>query len=494
VSSSATSAGGTAGSRATSSFTERSCWKPNLPGAPATDLGPQFRCGELTVPENRARPNGKTITIAVAIAKAASPTPQKDPILYLNGGPGGTSTVTANLWVQTGFNADRDAIFIDQRGTYHSQPSLTCPDLEQYIDTLQTRSFFDPGTRSAAEAAVKAYHEKITGAGWDPAAYNTRESAADIADLRAVLDIPSWNIYGVSYGTYLALEVLRTHPQGIRSLVLDSVVPPQQSALVGFWRWSALGYEHLLHACDRQAACQAAYPNLRTEFVQAINTLETTPATVTIRTSSGPKTIVVDGFSVANAMVLPSNSPGIMQELPRAIHTAAHGDTSLIANIVGEESTHGVLSFGLEYGVFCGEHLAYSTTAEALAEAKKALPGFPDSVLTPRLPQLPTLQWDCATWNVPQVTALARSAVTSDVPTLVLAGALDAITPPENGEAVLPGLSRSQYVEVPGSGHNTLRWQGACTAPLMNAFLKSPTSPVDTACVKQLSDPTFSTP
>ena len=83
--------------------------------------------------------------------------------------------------------------------------------------------------------------------------------------------------------------------------------------------------------------------------------------------------------------------------------------------------------------------------------------------------------------------------VTSDVPILVLEGALDAITPPENGRLVLPGLSRSQYVEVPGSGHDTVLWQGACVQPLMNGFLFNPTNPVDTTCVKALADPAFTT-
>ena len=478
---------------ATATFADTPCWNPNYPGVPQLDLGPEFRCGYLTVPENRSKPGGKTIKVAVAIAKAVSATPQKDPLLYLNGGPGGTAIVSAVQWVKGGMNADRDVVFIDQRGTYHADPSLTCTEADTFGNRLSTLRFFDPATKTAAEAAMATCRQKFTAAGWDISAYNTRENASDVADLRVALGIPTWNIYGVSYGTYLALSVVRDHPQGVRSVVLDSVVPPQGNTQVGFWTWAALGYERLFAACDRQPACRAAYPNLRTELTAAVNALEEKPATVTIATPAGSKQVIVDGFSLANAVVLPSLSPGLMQDLPKTIHAAATGDPSLVAKIVGQDGATGAVGWGLALGVFCSEQVPFVTSAEALAEAKKALPGFPDSVLTPRVTQAPTLAWDCATWDVPKASPDPHRPVTSDIPALVLEGALDAITPPENGKLVLPGLSRSQYVEVPGSGHDTVLWQGACVQPLMNAFLLNPTNPVDTTCVKALADPAFTT-
>lgn len=484
---------GTGGTGAAASFAERPCWNPNYPGVPATNLGPEFRCGELTVPENRAKPSGKTIKVGVAIAKAVSSTPQKEPLLYLNGGPGGTSIVSANAWVKAGLNADRDVVFVDQRGTYHADPALVCPDLDTFLNGLPTLAFFDPTTKSGAEAAVKGCRDKYADAGWDLSAYNTRESAADLADLRVALGIPSWNVYGVSYGTYLALELVRDHPQGIRSVVLDSVVPAQQNLVVGFWTWAALGYQHLFDACDRQPACKAAYPDLRQELTTTVNALEAAPKTATITTPAGPKQVRVDGYAVANALVLPALAPGLVQELPKALHSAASGDVSLVATIVGSGGPVGATSWGLAYGVFCGEEAAYVTPAEALAQSKRALPGFPDSVLTPRVTQAPTLQWDCETWGVPRVTPDPHVPVTTDVPTLVLEGTVDAVTPRENAQAVLPGLSRSQYVEVPGSGHDTVLWQGACVVPLINAFVKDPLAKVDTSCVKGLTDPAFTT-
>lgn len=475
------------------SFSPVDCWKPNYPQVPAADLGSGFRCGYLTVPENRSKPSGRTIKVGVAIAKAASPTPDKIPLVYLNGGPGGTAIVPANGKVAAGMNADRDVIFVDQRGEYHADPFLGCPDLDRFLNRLPTLRFSDPTTRQASSAATQSCRDSITAAGWEPAAYNTFENAADLADLRVALGISEWDLYGVSYGTYLALLTMRDHPQGIRAVVLDSVLPPDQNIRAGFWVWASYGYEHLFAACDRQPACRAAYPHLRQEFFDTVTSLDSSPKTVTIQTPAGPKTVIVDGYALANALVLPSLAPGIRQDLPKAIHAIATGDATLVASIVGADGGVGVASWGLALGVFCGEGVDWMTDAEALAAARTALPTFPDSVLAPRVTQAPTLAWDCSVWNVGRTARDPHQAVTSDIPTLVLDGDLDAVTPPENAKAVLPGLSRSQYVEIPGASHTVIEWDKTCSIPLINAFLRDPTARVDTSCVSGLADPPFTT-
>jgi len=85
------------------------------------------RCGYLVVAENHAANDGKTVRLAVAILRAASKTPAATPLVYLDGGPGGASLLSPGLWVKDGFNAGRDLVLVDQRGTYYSQPALTCP-------------------------------------------------------------------------------------------------------------------------------------------------------------------------------------------------------------------------------------------------------------------------------------------------------------------------------------------------------------------------------
>ena len=121
--------------------------------------------------------------------------------------------------------------------------------------------------------------------GVDLAAYNTTENAADIADLRVALGIDSWNVYGVSYGSRLALTVLRDHPQGIRSVVLDSVSPPTVNIVETWWSAPASSFKAIFAACAAQAACAKAYPNLESDFTATVNRLDKTPASPRSRTS-----------------------------------------------------------------------------------------------------------------------------------------------------------------------------------------------------------------
>ena len=473
-------------------FSTVTCWTPNYPGVPQLNLSANFRCGYLTVPQNRSDPKGRTIKIAVAIVAAVSKTPKPDPVLYLTGGPGGTGIVTAMQSVAAGMNADREVIFIDQRGTFHSQPAITCPEVDTFNNLLPTLIFDDPATLIRSNAAVSACRTRWAGQGYDLGSFNTAENAADVADLRVALGIKQWNIYGVSYGSALAQVELRDHRQGIRSVVLDSVVPVTSNLADTFWQWPPLGNTALFQACAAQVACARAFPDLRAEFVSAVRRLTAHPMTVQITSSTGKaEKVIVDGFALANVAVTTSLAPGFMDKLPAAISEIAHGNGTAIAQAAAAQGPVGVVGYGLTYGVFCSEHVAWSTKKSALVHAQAANPMFPAQVLSPRLPQAPDLLSDCAVWNVGKSVADTHDKVVSAVPTLLMSGQLDAVTPKENADEVAADLSHAQVITVPGSGHDVLLWQGRCTQPLMNNFLDDPTAKVDTACVKALTNPVF---
>src|SRR5689334_13564585 len=263
---------------AAASFASAPCPSPVVAGMPEADLGPQFSCGYLTVPENRAHADGRTIKIGVARARAQSPDPGADPLVYLTGGPGGTGIGTAQALVQQlGINRDRDVIFVDQRGTLHADPLLSCPEIDHFLDESTGMSILAASTARRDLDAVRACRSRLASAGDDLSAYNTTENAADIADLRTALKIDQWHVYGVSYGSDLALQLLRDHPDGIKSVVLDSVVPPQTNLVTQLWPTAAEGYRALFDACAAQSGCAAAYPNLARDFTTTVQRLTKTP-------------------------------------------------------------------------------------------------------------------------------------------------------------------------------------------------------------------------
>jgi pimeloyl-ACP methyl ester carboxylesterase len=146
-------------------------------------------------------------------APAVSATPRPDPVVYLSGGPGGAGSFEVAFMVKHGLNADREVIFVDQRGTHRADPRVGCPGWEQFQYDAVGLPFAAESTTAADAASLKECREKWVAAGVDLAAYNSTENAADIADLRVALGIDTWNVYGVSYGSKLALILLRDYPQ-----------------------------------------------------------------------------------------------------------------------------------------------------------------------------------------------------------------------------------------------------------------------------------------
>lgn len=486
------------------SYATTPCPNPNLPapGNPVPNpyavlnLPAGTTCGFLTVPENRSVPNGRKIKIGVAEVKASSPHPQPDPLVYLTGGPGGSAILTAIKQVKESINRDRDVIFVDQRGEYHSGPALTCSEIDQFTLQQLSLSVLASSTEAKDLAAVKACHDRLAAQGYDLSAYNTSENAADIADLRVAMGIKQWNVYGVSYGTDLALQLLRDYPQGIRSVVLDSLVPPQVNLINQFWPSAEQGYTALFKACAAQPACERAYPNLSAQFTATVNRLAAHPLTVQVSASAGqPATqVVIDGYTLANLVVVLSLSAGTYAGLPKMIHDIATGNgTSAAGALITDvmATPPGVVSYGLSYGVFCGEGVAFTNQATQFATAKKALPGFPDSVLT-LVPQATRIIPECGIWNVARADPAALDATLSNVPVLLLTGSLDAVTPPSQAYLAAKTLSQSTVVPITGVGHDTFD-ASSCARSITSSFFNEPGGGYNTSCAKALGDPTFTT-
>ena len=118
---------------AAASFQTTPCPQPNVAGVPSLDMPPGVQCGYLSVLEDRAKPQGRRIQIFVMRAPAVSATPKPDPIVYLSGGPGGAGSFEVATMIKHGLNAERDVIFVDQRGTHRAIPRLGCPGWEQFM-------------------------------------------------------------------------------------------------------------------------------------------------------------------------------------------------------------------------------------------------------------------------------------------------------------------------------------------------------------------------
>lgn len=184
-----------------------------VPPQPIPELR-HARCGRLTVPENRQHAGARTISLAVAIVAASSPEAQSDPIVWLAGGPGDDAITEIPMALAGKLNANRDVIFMSQRGTYSAKPRLTCEPLDRVAANALDMPYNAAATGKLYSDATLKCRRELGGRTSDLAAYNTLESADDIEDLRLALHIAKWNVYGISYGTDLALTYMRQHPDG----------------------------------------------------------------------------------------------------------------------------------------------------------------------------------------------------------------------------------------------------------------------------------------
>ena len=235
--------------------------------------GQSVECGYLLVPEDRADPDSPNLRLAVAIFHPSGGASQPDPILYLSGGPGGSALEFLSLTfskLEPALAANRDLILFDQRGVGRSEPALDCPAMielgrELLDDELDGKVLTKEEAFELALETLLACYQDLSQIA-DLSAYNTVANAADVNDLRLALGYDQVNLWGTSYGTRLALGVMRDHPDGLRSVILDSVYPPDVDLYLESPANVNRAFTVFFEGCAQDEACNAAYPDLRAVF------------------------------------------------------------------------------------------------------------------------------------------------------------------------------------------------------------------------------------
>ncbi|WP_405680414.1 alpha/beta hydrolase [Streptomyces sp. NBC_00868] len=448
------------------------------------------RCGFLEVPENRSRPGGRAIKLAVAVIPAVTPAkPAQDPVVFMAGGPGADTFDDIPFLVGSGLNKDRDLIIMAQRGNLYDRPNLACPEIDRFNARAVGLGYDSQQAEQLMVKAVKDCRSRLTAEGIDLSAYNTTENAADFADLRKALGIPRWNVYGYSYGSNLALTYLRLHPEGIRAFAIDSITPPQHVTLPWTWASTAEGIDNILEACAAEPACKDRYPDVRRTLTEQVRKLEAHPLTLNVAPPGGgkPVKVVLDGGALLNLIVAFTPRP---EDLPAALDELSNGNPQRFAQAraAGSVQKVGMFAHGLTESVVCGEWAPGYSETDVLKAGRKTYPGWPDTVLA-QVPQLPFQYPACRIWNVPDRAAAQRLPTVSSVPALVISGTFDVKTGASWATDVARNLSRSTAVLVPGIGHWVVP-QSPCAQSVLASFFARPTAP-DTACVDGLKPKPF---
>jgi pimeloyl-ACP methyl ester carboxylesterase len=459
-------------------------------------------CGYLVALENHSRPTGRTIRLLVAKYPARSPDKRVDPIVYLAGGPGDIAPLEVNGLVAADFIRDRDILVVSQRGTMFSEPPLTCSPIDDFNRELLGMRFYSEATERAHLAATESCHRELAATGADLSTYNSTESAADFADLRKVLGIAGWNVYGASYGSYLAQTLIRDHPEGIRSVVLDSVLPTTYT-IPGNWWITRTGFDNLFHACAAETACNAAHPHLEATFTRLVDKLEAQPLTRTVHDPAAGKDVkvVLDGGALVDWLRNQNYAVPLVRAAPERIDGLAAGSDDAIEAIAKDRAARvpppgpdvPALGYGLSLGVSCREDYPFATQADLVAAGRQAFPDYPASIQGEGVGGWAYVNQDCRdVWKVPAAPQAMRQPVVSSIPTLLISGSFDTLTSLVGAEAVAAKLSKATVISIPGIGH-VVAPQSPCAQRVITSFLADPGSP-DTSCVRTLKPPSFTPP
>jgi pimeloyl-ACP methyl ester carboxylesterase len=451
------------------------------------------RCGYLVVPEDRMNPAGAQVRLHVAVFASTAPDPAPDPVVYLEGGPGGHALEGLEYAFEERFAPfldQRDVIIFDQRGVGFSVPSLFCPEIRELdIDLLD--EVLEPEEYTAREIPVlEACRDRLRADGIDLTQYNSAANAADVADLRRSLGIDEWNLYGISYGTRLALTVMRDDPSGVRSVILDSTVPLQSDLVSSIPASADRAFDAFFAACAASADCAATFPALEDSFQQLQRTLDATAAPVEVTDFLSGESFpgVVTGDDVVGLLFQSLYSEQLIPVLPDVLSDAAAGDYRGLEQLASLFFTNDrFLSIGMYLSVQCNEEYPFSSVAAVEA----AVAAHPDTDAL--FGDIAGEFEECSLWGAGVADGIEDDPVVSDLPTLVLGGVFDPITPPSFGVLAGETLTNDYFFEFPGLGHGVSSAH-PCPLAIALAFLDDPSQPPDGSCIAAMGGPRFLTP
>jgi len=431
-------------------------------------------CGSYEVFENRAAGTGRKISLNIVVLPAKSSDIQPDPLVFLAGGGVAPATSYAGYFSKafSDLRQHRDILLIDQRGTGKSNP-LECdlstdPANAEYRDESR---FVEAVQRCRATLESKA----------DLQYYTTPFAMDDLDEIREWLGYPRFNLYGASYGTGASVVYVRQHPDHVRTISLQGVMPLDVPVWLEYPKSSQQELNHVFNTCAEQKACHDAFPNLAQEFNTVMKRLADKPVHAKVKDSESSEEVEVPidaeilGLFVSRVLY----SAERIHDLPLMIHLAYRGDYQPLAQKLAVKPDNSIPK-GVYLSIVCNEEISKFNPADLpAASAGTFLGSF----------RISREVLGCEQWPQGWLPKDYRIPVKSDVPALVMNGSLDHVTPPRYGEHVARSLSNSKHLILPNRGHNDT---DPCVAGIVQSFISAGNlKDLDTSCLTKTEDLSF---
>ncbi len=414
--------------------------------------GDSIEWGYFIVPENWDSPAlSKKIRIAVVVLKNTKRNRDTDPLIFIQGGPGGGGIGSIWGWLKHPLREEHDIVLFDCRGTGWSEPRL-CPDLgKRFLEILAKNQTAAEDERQKTAEALTCKLDLLN-RGVDINSYNSDYVAKDLHALLKQLGYNQWNISAASYGTYVAQVYANTFAQDVKSMILDSPISDITTYYTNNTSNCMGSLAKVFERCKNNAECNREYPILEQVYYQTIEQLKEDPITVSVENTvvpAGEFTYNAEDFKIAIQQALYRKQ--LVEVLPLLIYQFHHRNKDALSNLTAAFA--GIL--GMDYGVYycmsCNEALPNNDPLQYEQDARqyKQLQGG-----------LSFYRADfavCQEWNKDRADSvllhhdLSRLAASS-IPVLVLSGEFDPITPMSNGHTLAEQL-HATWLTASSQGH-----------------------------------------
>ena len=409
--------------------------------------GPAFpsqraRCGTLERPLDPDDPDSPMIELRVAVVPALNLEPEPDPVVPIAGGPGQGSVqfYSAYRGAFEPLRRNRDILLVDQRGTGDSA-RMDCDVDEDLVDG-----------QFSVEQTIALTRECLEALPHDPRFFTTRVAVHDLEAVREALGYPALNLYGVSYGTRVAQHFARRYPDSVRTLVLDGVVPPQIALGPEIATEAQRAVDTIFDRCAEDANCAERFPDLHARFSALTTELDATPARVRLPdpTTGDFDTLRFGRTELAGAVRLLAYSPNSIAILPLLISEAADGNLRPLAAQfqMTTASMADALALGMHNAVMCTEDTPFYTP-EIINE-----PALRETYIGPL--QVEAMEAMCSVWPAGPIDDDFKEPLATSIPTLLLSGSADPITPPRYADLAAMHLKEAWLRTNEHQGHGQI--------------------------------------
>ncbi|KAA3643621.1 MAG: alpha/beta hydrolase, partial [Proteobacteria bacterium] len=393
--------------------------------------------------------------------------------VLLAGGPGQGAVDTFAMMAKnlSQLLPKRRIVMVDQRGTGESHPLRCDFEMEEFMDVTDWRS-------PELVQWMKNCHTSLDA---DTRFYTTSIAIEDLESVRSTLNIEQWNIYGGSYGTRKGLTYMKLYPDSIRSAILDGVMPQQEAMAAAHEVNLQNTLKNVFRLCREDSQCQERFGDAEQQMWSFLQSLDEQPIKMRLPNpgSGDYETFELSRDYAVLGLRMFAYSPETMGMIPLLVSLANHEQPENLAQqafMVTKSLTEN-LNNALELSVVCAEDVPFLPTEQ---NTQNSL--FGDEFYD-------MMRSRCDYWDVDVVDASFKDPVTSDIPTLLLSGEYDPVTPPAFADKAMETLSNAQHLVAQGQGHIVAN--RGCMPKIVTAFIKDPTEELKTECMNNFKQPAF---